>query len=58
VIMSQEIREFVAGDKFTITTTLEHEANLSPNHVEGRFSGVSLGGGRVARLPPRAQRTA
>src|SRR5215212_5568323 len=27
--MSEEIREFVAGDKITITTTLEHEANIA-----------------------------
>jgi hypothetical protein len=27
--MSQEIREFVAGDKIAITTTLEHEANIA-----------------------------
>src|SRR5215208_6290526 len=28
-LMSEEIREFVAGDKITITTTLEHEANIA-----------------------------
>lgn len=27
--MSEEIREFVAGDKITITTTLEHKANIA-----------------------------
>ena len=27
--MSQEIREFVAGDKIAITTTLELEANIA-----------------------------
>jgi hypothetical protein len=27
--MSEEIRKFVAGDKITITTTLEHEANIA-----------------------------
>jgi hypothetical protein len=27
--MSEEIREFMAGDKITITTTLEHEANIA-----------------------------
>ena len=27
--MSQEIREYVAGDEITITTTLEHEANIA-----------------------------
>jgi hypothetical protein len=27
--MSEEIREFVAGDKITITTKLEHEANIA-----------------------------
>ena len=27
--MSEEIRKFVAGDQITITTTLEHEANIA-----------------------------
>jgi hypothetical protein len=27
--MSEEIREYIAGDKITITTTLEHEANIA-----------------------------
>ena len=27
--MSEEIREFIAGDKITITTTLEHEAYIA-----------------------------
>ena len=27
--MSEQIPEFIAGDKITITTTLEHEANIA-----------------------------
>ena len=33
--MSEEIREFVAGEKITVTTTLGHEAS-GMDHTEGR----------------------
>ena len=33
--MSEEIREFVAGEKITVTTTLGHEAS-GMDHIEGR----------------------
>jgi hypothetical protein len=33
--MSEEIREFVAGEKITVTTTLGHEAP-GMDHTEGR----------------------
>jgi hypothetical protein len=28
-VVSEEIKEYVAGDKITITTTIEHEANIA-----------------------------
>ena len=33
--MSEEIQGFVAGDKITVTSTLEHEAS-GMDHTEGR----------------------
>ena len=33
--MSEDIREFVGGDKITVTTTLGHEAS-GMDHTEGR----------------------
>ena len=33
--MSEEIREFVAGEKITVTTTLGHKAS-GMDHTEGR----------------------
>ena len=53
--MSEEIREFVAGDKITITTTMEHEANIagitvhyhSENEPHATYGALSFSKGRT-----------
>ena len=53
--MSEEIQEFVAGDKFTVTTTLEHGANIagitvsyhSENEPHASYGALVLSKGRI-----------
>ena len=59
--MSEEIREFVAGDKITVTTTLEHEANIagitvyyqSEDEPQASYGTLALSKGRtdIGRSP-------
>jgi hypothetical protein len=54
-VMSEEIQEFVAGDKFTVTTTLEHGANIagitvsyhSENEPHASYGALVLSMGRI-----------
>jgi hypothetical protein len=66
--MSEEIREFVAGDKFTITTTIEHDANIagisvsyhSENEPHASYGALTLSKGStdIGRLSPWDQSVA
>jgi hypothetical protein len=57
--MSEETREFMAGDKITITTRLEHEANIagitvhyhSENEPHATYGALELSKGRAETRP-------